>query len=238
MADLTNADPDKQQRSPAFDVLEPTPGGDGLLCGMGNDLLRDEHVKIPVLERGVREALDRLPREYPEGQGEAELVAAARASIADVFSRTGHPPGAKAVVASIFKFLYCGRRRRAQPGMKTTLASLAVVCVLSAAVGIVAGAFGGTFAFGQGQPAMIAGSCVALGAAAAMAAGFWHHWKLQALFVRLPGRRDVWQTESQSCCIVGQSGTVHYAYRSTSKSGPRPGAEGWSVMTVNDPRRD
>lgn len=212
---------------------------DSVIVGMGNDLLFDEFVKCPYVERGLRRIIvDSRARAPASGAAAArteaeskEAIHAVRDQLGDLFSRTSAPPGS--ALQTLLKFFTCSARRRVQPGTAAALVASPVLGALGAVMGAAVALLSSTRHASESGWQIGAGIGGAVGLAAVLAYGLWMHWRLQAPFVtvRRPWAKDVWQTVSQSACIVDKSGTAYYYYRNTI-DGPRPGGEGWSEFVV------
>ena len=173
---------------------------DGVVVGVGNDLLQDEYVKCPYIEKRGKEILQQLshttsststtaPGGINETEEERLLEASAqklRDQLAALFA--SHTTSCYSTLSLLEKFFLWTKRRRRQPGAATfycLFALLAVLMTLSFAV------MHGGFSI----PVVATGLVGAF--LLAFMVGFWHHLRMQHLFVDVPIRTwnsDHWMT--------------------------------------------
>ncbi len=213
---LSNCDPDNPApaRPPVTRrVHASTPAG--LVIGLGNDLLGDEHVKSPRVCAHVRERLARAPR---ASAGERETPRARVTALQDALIEglCERSLGDATLGATLEKFFRWSRSRRLQPGARTTLVITPALAMLTLA------------SLGPSLPSLLL--AVTLG----LALGLLHHVKMQHLFVDVPAGRRRWTTVAQTVIVVDRHGVIHFAQRRTTLGLRRAGP--WRRFQLAPPR--
>ncbi|MCB9751115.1 MAG: NRDE family protein [Myxococcales bacterium] len=211
---VTNCDPDDRARGGSPRVHELRADDDaGLIVGLGNDLLGDEHVKSPRVEAHTRAVLRRAPvAAADEPALPPARIDALRDALVEVFcERTldGAPRG-----ATLEKFLRWSRRRRLQPGARTALVAAPALWLIAASAR-------------RAAPTRLLAALLGLGM------GYAHHRRMQHLFVDVPAGARRWTTVAQTVVLVDRHGVIHFHQRRTLAGPARAGP--WSRFRLRPP---
>ncbi|KAH3764938.1 Transport and Golgi organization 2 [Pelomyxa schiedti] len=192
-------------RAPACPDSTATPTFQDGVFAMGNDIIGQEHVKVPYLTNGLQRVMKQHHAQWESTSTAAEEI---RDSLAKLLNDTSIPPWSWLRIVE--KFLP-SRVRPLQPAFRTFLKVLALLTPIFLLLSLLMASSVASRIFCTLTASLIL----------ALVAGFGHHFKMQRIFIDvyppflgfLSSHRLA--TVSQTIILVSHEGEVFYYFRNT-----------------------